>query len=164
MTLFAPKPRRSCAPATLAGFAIALAVPLAAGCSALEQYSGPVAGAAGAASMASKLDLLGAEYLAGGAIAYAIYDPLAPTWEIKAMRLDEERVRFDLRMKSLASGGEGEARQVFARNARQFADAGGFAGYDVVRFEEGIESTRPFARRVASGEIRLARSRVWPGL
>ena len=114
--------------------------------------------------MASKLDLLSPEYLAGGLIAYAIYDPLAPTWDIKAVRLDEERVRFDLRMKSLVSGGEGEARQVFARNARQFAENGGFAGYDVVRFAEGIESTRPFARRFATGEIRLARSRVWPGL
>lgn len=164
MTLFAAKPRRISAPGIVARFAIALAVPLAAGCAAIEQYSGPAAGVAGAASMASKLDLLGPEYLAGGAIAYAIYDPLAPTWDIKAVRLDEERVRFDLRMKSLVSGGEGEARQVFTRNARQFAETEGFAGYDVVRFEEGIESTRPFARRIASGEIRLARSRVWPGL
>lgn len=147
---------------TVASLAVALTVPLAAGCAAIEQYSGPVAGAAGAASMASKLDLLSSEYLAGAAIAYAIYDPLAPTWDIKAVQLDEERVRFDLRMKSLVSGGEGEARQVFARNARQFADSGGFAGYDVVRYEEGIESTRPFARRIASGEIRLTRSRVWP--
>ncbi|WP_332674674.1 hypothetical protein [Aromatoleum sp.] len=164
MTLFAPKSRCALRPAALARVAVALTVPLMAGCAAIEQYSGPVAGVAGVASMASELDLLGSEYLAGAAIAYAIYDPLAPTWDIKAVRLDEERVRFDLRMKSLASGGEGEARQVFARNARQFAETEGFAGYDVVRYEEGIESTRPFARRVASGEIRLARSRVWPGL
>lgn len=148
----------------LARFAVALVVPIATGCAAIEQYSAPVAGVAGTASMASKLDLLGTEYLAGALIAYAIHDPLAPTWDIKAVRLDDERVRFDLRMKSLISGGDGEARQVFARNARQLAESEGFAGYDVVRFEEGIESTRPFARRVATGEIRLARSRVWPGL
>lgn len=164
MRLVAPKPRPVCAQAILARFILPLAVSLAAGCAAIEQYSAPIAGAAGGASMASKLDLLGPEYLAGAAIAYAIYDPLAPTWDIKAVRLDEERVRFDLRMKSLASGGEGEARQVFARNARKLAESEGFAGYDIVRYEEGIESTRPFARRVASGEIRLARSRVWPGL
>lgn len=148
----------------LARLALCVLVPLASGCAAIQQYSGPVAGAAGAVSMASKLDLLGSEYLAGGLIAYAIYDPLAPTWVIEAVRVDDERVRFDLRMKSLISGGDGEARQVFIRNARQLAEAEGFAGYDVIRFEEGIDSTRPFARRVASGEIRLARSRMWPGM
>jgi len=148
----------------LARLALCVLVPLAAGCAAIQQHSGTVAGVAGAASMASKLDLLGAEYLAGGLIAYAIYDPLAPTWDVRAVRLDEQHVRFELRMKSLISGGEGEARQVFARNARQFAEAEGFVGYDVIRFEEGIDSTRPFARRVASGEIRLARSRMWPDM
>jgi hypothetical protein len=34
----------------------------------------------------------------------------------------------------------------------------------VLRYEEGIESTRPFARRFASGEIRLVRSRAFPEL
>ena len=56
-----------------------------------------------------------------------------------------------------AVGGDGEARTVFMRNARNYADEGGYAGFEVVRYEEGIESTRPFARRYASGEIRLAR-------
>jgi hypothetical protein len=144
--------------------ALCLSGPLAAGCATLGLQGVAAAGVAGAVRMAPKLELLRPEYLAGGLIAYAIFDPLAPTWEVSALRLDEERVRFELRMKSLISGGDGEARQVFARNARQLAESGGFAGYEVIRFEEGIDSTRPFARRVATGEVRLARSRIWPDL
>ena len=147
-----------------AALALGVLVPLAAGCAAIERYSGTVAGAVGVAGIASELDLLSPEYLAGGLIAYAIFDPLAPNWEITAQRLDDERVRFDLRMKRLVSGGEGEARAVFARSAQRYADAQGAAAYDVIRFEEGIESSRPFARRVASGEVRLAHSRIWPSL
>ncbi len=43
-------------------------------------------------------------------------------------------------------------------------EEGGYAGFDVLRYEEGIEATRPFARRVAEGEIRLLRSRQFPSL
>lgn len=142
--------------------ALCLVASLAAGCAAIQEHHGTAAGVAGVTRMASQLDFLEPEYLAGGLIAYAIHDPFAPTWNIRATRLDETRVRFELRMKSLVSGGDGEARQVFERNARQLAESGGFAGYDVIRYEEGIESTRPFARRAASAEIRLVRARVRP--
>ncbi|ATE59416.1 hypothetical protein CCZ27_05165 [Thauera sinica] len=125
---------------------------------------GTVAGIAGGALMARKLSYFKPEYIAGALVAYAIYDPLAPTWSIDVSRAGDERVRMDLRMKSLITGGEGEARQVFLRSAQRMAEAGGFAGYDVLRYEEGMESTRPFARRVASGEIRLVRSRQFPQL
>ena len=128
------------------------------------ELSAPVALAAGVVWMASELEYLEPEYLAGMLVAYAIYDPLAPTWKIDVSRTGEDRLRMDLRMKSLVTGGEGEARQVFLRNARQVVEAGGFAGFDVLRYEEGIESTRPFARRFASGEIRLVRSRAFPEL
>jgi len=128
------------------------------------EVPGPIAGAVGAVWMASELSYLEPEYLAGMLVAYAIYDPLAPTWKIDVSRAGEDRLRMDLRMKSLVTGGEGEARQVFLRNARQVVEAGGFAGFDVLRYEEGIESTRPFARRFASGEIRLVRSRAFPEL
>ena len=125
---------------------------------------GTVAGIVGGVMMASKLSYLKPEYIAGALVAYAIYDPLAPTWTIDVRRAGDEQVRMDLRMKSLITGGEGEARQVFLRNAQRMVEAGGFAGYDVVRYEEGMESTRPFARRTASGEIRLVRSRQFPQL
>ncbi len=128
----------------------------------VADVGGAVAGIVGGLAMASELDMLGAQYLAGALVAYAIYDPLAPTWRIELSRAGSDRVRMALRMKSLITGGEGEARQVFIRNARRMVEAGGFAGYDVISYEEGMESTRPFARRVASGEIRLVRSRQFP--
>jgi len=131
---------------------------------AVAASGGTVAGIVGGAMMASKLSYLKPEYVAGALVAYAIYDPLAPTWNIDVSRAGDERVRMELRMKSLITGGEGEARQVFLRSAQRMVEAGGFAGYDVLRYEEGMESTRPFARRTASGEIRLVRSRQFPQL
>lgn len=71
--------------------------------------------------------------------------------------MGEERYRLVLRMKALHAGGDGEARQVFARRALQLASQPGFAGYDVTAWEEGIDSNRPFSQRVALGEIRLRR-------
>jgi hypothetical protein len=138
---------------------------LAGGCAFIQEHHSELtagAGAYGAYAIASDIDVLGSEFKGAMLLAYAIYDPLAPTWEIRVLRLDEDRMRLELRMKALATGGEGEARHVFSRQARELAEAGGFAGFDVIRFEEGIESTRPFARRFATGEIRLARSRTWP--
>jgi hypothetical protein len=128
------------------------------------EAAGPVAGAVGVVWMASELSYLEPEYLAGMLVAYGIYDPLAPTWSIEVSRSGEDRVRMDLHMRRLATGGDGEARRVFLRNARELAQAGGFAGFDELSWEEGIESTRPFARRFASGEIRLVRSMTFPGL
>ena len=157
-----------------AALSLTLAASLLAGCASdggaarvserSVELSAPVALAAGVVWMASELEYLEPEYLAGMLVAYGIYAPLAPTWKIDVSRAGEDRLRMDLRMKSLVTGGEGEARQVFLRNARQVGEAGGFAGFDVLRYEEGIESTRPFARRFASGEIRLVRSRAFPEL
>ncbi|NMG32146.1 hypothetical protein [Aromatoleum evansii] len=144
--------------------ALCLILPVFTGCALLQDHGTKVAAGVGAALTASELDLFEPEFIGGALIAYAIYDPLAPTWDISVTRLDEERVRFDLRMKRLATGGEGEAHQVFVRNAREIAESKGFAGYDVMRFEEGIDSTRPFAHRVASGEVRYRRSRTFPGI
>lgn len=137
------------------------------GCSAAERMTGPVAGLgglAGAAVMASELDYLETQYLAGALIAYAIFDPLAPTWAITATPIDDTRVRFDLRMRALTTGGEGEARHVFERNVRNLVSERGYADYRIVRFEEGIDSARPFARRYASGEVQLIASQSWPSL
>ncbi|HJV26662.1 MAG TPA: hypothetical protein VJ673_13320 [Aromatoleum sp.] len=144
--------------------ALLLLLPALAGCSSFKESGAGIAGGVGGVLVAQKAELLKPEFLAGALVAYAIYDPLAPTWEINATKLDEDRVRFDLCMKALITGGDGEARQIFLRNARQLAEGQGAAGFDVVRFEEGIDSTRPFAHRFASGEVRLVRSRIWPTL
>ncbi|MDR0634739.1 MAG: hypothetical protein LBF91_07155 [Azoarcus sp.] len=128
----------------------------------LQENQGAVAGLAGVAWTAQKLQYLKPEFLAGGLIAYGIYDPFSPTWEIKVTELDDERRRIDLNMKRLATGGDGEARQVFLRVAQALAEKGGHAGFDELRYTEGIESTRPFARRIAAGDIRLVTSRQFP--
>ena len=67
-----------------------------------------------------------------------------------------------LRQRSINSGGDGEARQVLARRANVLMRDGGYSSYQLLRLEEGVESTRPFAQRVAEAEIRLLRSTTWP--
>ncbi|AWI80343.1 MAG: hypothetical protein CVU19_06920 [Betaproteobacteria bacterium HGW-Betaproteobacteria-13] len=143
---------------------LALSVPALVACSHVETYGGPVAGVVGTRAVLASLDLWSTTYLSNGLIAYAIYDPLQPTWTIEASVTGEDRVQMDLQMKRLVTGGEGEARQVFMRTARKLVEEGGYAGYDVLRFEEGVEATRPFARRIANGEIRLVKSRQFPTL
>ncbi|KAB2969168.1 hypothetical protein [Zoogloea sp.] len=96
--------------------------------------------------------------LAAGVAVYAVLDPLAPNWSLQEARLGEERYRLVLRMKAVHSGGAGEAHQIFIRRAEQLAGQPGFAAYEVTRWQEGIESNRPFAQRVAYGDIRLVRS------
>lgn len=128
----------------------------------LSQFGGSVAGAVGGLLVLSDLDMLDPAYLSGMLIAYAFYDPLAPNWRVDMKRNGDERVVMDLKMRTLVTGGEGEARQVFLRTARRMVEEGGYASFDVLRYEEGMEATRPFARRVAQGEIRLLRSRQFP--
>lgn len=140
--------------------AACLTLPLlgGAGCATPDSHGARAAGVIGGLMTASQLELLRAPYVAGALVAYAIHDPLAPNWRIDGVRLDDEHMRFELQMKALATGGDGEARLVFMRSARRMAEAGGFAGFEVVTYEEGIESSGPFARRFATGEIRFARS------
>lgn len=130
----------------------------------VTEHGAGVAGVAGGLMMLSELDMLDSQYIAGMLVAYAFYDPLAPNWRIALKRNGDERVLMDLKMRTLVTGGEGEARQVFLRTARRMVDEGGYAGFDILRYEEGIEATRPFARRVAEGEVRLLRSRPFPSL
>lgn len=92
-----------------------------------------------------------------GAALYWAVDPLAPNWALEQAQLGAERVRISLRKKRFTSGGDGEAAQVFARRAEQLARAAGYAGYTVMEYTEGIESTLPLAQRVAQGVIRLDR-------
>lgn len=130
----------------------------------LSELGTPVAGTVGGLLMLADIKMLKPEYLAGMLVAYAFYDPFAPTWRVELRRVDKDRVAMELQMRSLVTGGEGESRQVFVRNARRLVQEGGYADFDVVRYEEGMEATRPFARRVANGEIRLVRSRLFPDL
>jgi hypothetical protein len=147
----------------LRGLALVVAG-LLAGCDTLRAVPSSAVGAVSIGVLADNAGYTGAEYFAVVGLTYALYDPWAPNWDLDVTTLDETRVRFEMRLRALHTGGEGEARQVLARNARRLARERGFAGFDVTSFEEGVESTRPFARRVASAEVRLYNSRIFPDL
>lgn len=96
--------------------------------------------------------------LIGAAIFYFV-DPLAPNWEGELRRLSDDTYSITLRSKRFRStGGDGEAGRVFKRNADHIVRAGGYAGYDVLAYSEGIESEVIGAYRVAEGTIQLSRS------
>ena len=100
---------------------------------------------------------LSVENILLGAALYWAVDPLAPNWQLEQVPLGADRVRISLRKKRFTSGGDGEAAQLFARRAEQVAHDGGYAGYTLMEYTEGIESTLPLAQRVARGVIQLNR-------
>lgn len=95
------------------------------------------------------------EGLALGVALYLVVDPLSPNWRIEESRIATDRFRIDLRRKLFASGGDGEAEQIFNRRAKQLARDHGRAGYTILEFSESIESVLPIAQRVSSGVVRL---------
>lgn len=101
----------------------------------------------------SVANLLGLAAL--GAAAYYIIDPLAPNWEVRVSQVDDSRYTIDMRKKRFSVGGDGEARALFRRYAQQLVNESGSAGYVTGAYEEGIDSETTYARRFASGWIRL---------
>ncbi len=89
--------------------------------------------------------------------AYLILDPLAPNWKIEQAAFPGDHVHLSLQMKRYYSGGAGEARQMFHRRAKQIVRDGGYAGYEVVEYTEGLESSVLGSQRVAEGVIALTR-------
>jgi hypothetical protein len=93
-----------------------------------------------------------------GAAIYYFVDPLSPNWEGELRRLSEDTYSIALRSKRFRStGGDGEAGRVFRRNAEQIVREGGFGGFDVLAYSEGIESEVIGAYRYAEGTIRISR-------
>ena len=145
--------------------AACLAAAVTAGCAAVSSNPGAIDASGNAVSTLitnKSLNLtpalaLSVENMLLGAALYWAVDPLAPNWALEQAQLGAERVRISLRKKRFTSGGDGEAAQVFARRAEQVARAAGYAGYTVMEYTEGIESTLPLAQRVAQGVIRLDR-------
>jgi hypothetical protein len=90
--------------------------------------------------------------------AWLILDPLAPNWRIEETRLPEDHVHFRMEMKRYHSGGAGEARVALDQRARSLMRAGGYVGYELVEYSEGMESALFGAQRTASGVIRLRRA------
>lgn len=90
-----------------------------------------------------------------GAAAYLILDPFAPNWEIEEARLDKTLVHFNLKMKRYYSGGAGEARMVFHRRAKELVREGKYTRYEVLEYNESLESSVLGSQRVTQGVIRL---------
>jgi|GEM_PF-640368 len=90
--------------------------------------------------------------------AYLILDPFAPNWEIEEAPLPDDHIHFNLKMKRYYAGGAGEARVVFNRRAKDLVQYGGFEGYQILEYNEGMESSVLGSQRVAQGVIRLTRS------
>lgn len=93
-----------------------------------------------------------------GAAIYYFVDPLSPNWEGELKQLSEDTFSIALRSKRFrSSGGDGEAGRVFRRNAEQIVREGGYAGFQVLSYAEGIESEVVGAYRYAEGTIRISR-------
>jgi hypothetical protein len=91
-----------------------------------------------------------------GAAIYYFVDPLAPNWEGEMRRVSDDTFSITMRSKRFRStGGDGEAGRVFKRNAAQVVREGGYAGYDILAYSEGIESEVIGALRYAEGTIRI---------
>ncbi|MBI3525163.1 MAG: hypothetical protein HY066_11720 [Betaproteobacteria bacterium] len=88
-------------------------------------------------------------------VAYLILDPFAPNWEIEEAPLPGNQVYLEMKMKRYYSGGAGEARVVFQRRAKDLVRYGGFDGYEVLEYNEGLESSVLGSQRVSQGVIRL---------
>lgn len=92
----------------------------------------------------------------GAALAiYLIYDPLAPNWEIEEARMSNDTYRLSMKMKRYHTGGAGESLQIFKRRATQLQLENGYANYQIMAYNEGIDSQTLGARRVAEGVLRL---------
>lgn len=89
---------------------------------------------------------------------YVLVDPFSPAWTIDVHETGESRLRLEMALQRLNAGGEGEASAVFHRSARQLSRESGYQRYDVLWYEEGIDSGWPFSGRVARGEIQLIRA------
>jgi hypothetical protein len=111
-----------------------------------------VAGCANLGTMAPVADKLSAAW----SIADVVFDPLSPNWDVKEVRLADTQYQLLMRLKRYHTGGDGEARQIFQRRAAKLARDGGYAGYQIMSYTEGIDSsTLPAAQIVAEGVVLL---------
>ena len=99
---------------------------------------------------------------ATAALLYVVYDPLAPNWSIEEKPLTDDTYYLALRAKSFRVGGDGEAIQILKRRALQLQREKGYAGYRILDYSEGIESSTPLTRRVSEGTIQLVKAQLVP--
>lgn len=87
-----------------------------------------------------------------------VYDPLAPNWSIEEKPLTDDTYYLALRAKSFRVGGDGEAIQIIKRRALQLQREKGYAGYRILDYSEGIESSTPLTHRVSEGTVQLVKA------
>jgi len=90
-------------------------------------------------------------------ILYLIYQPFAPNWTVEEARINDDTYYVRLLAKRFRTGGDGEAMMVLRRRATQLQHERGYAGYRIIDFSEGIESSTPIAQRYSEGIFRLVR-------
>lgn len=95
---------------------------------------------------------------AGAALLYYVFDPLAPNWEISEAKLADDVYRLSLKMKRFHTGGDGEALMIVKRRATQLKYEKGFADFQLVELNEGIESSTPIAQRYSEAIVRLVKA------
>lgn len=88
----------------------------------------------------------------------AVYDPLAPNWEITEAKVAEDIYVLDMKLKRFHTGGTGESMMLIKRRAEQLRRENGFAAYRIVDYTEGIESSTPVARRFSQGLVQLVKA------
>lgn len=93
---------------------------------------------------------------AAAAILNYVYQPLDPNWDVADVALSNDTHRFSLRMKRFTTGGEGEGWQTAKRYAERLQRAKGASGFVMLEFTQGIDSSTPFARRVAEALVRFS--------
>jgi hypothetical protein len=92
-----------------------------------------------------------------GSAVYLVLDPLNPNWEIEEAAFPDNHYHFSLKMKRYYAGGAGEARVAFNHRAKELMRRGGFDGYTIVEYNEGLESSVLGSQRVTQGVIQLTR-------
>jgi hypothetical protein len=127
----------------------------AAGCSSMDEYSGPRTIIPARTLNVSPSLTLSAEAIVAAGVLYAVIDPLAPNWKVEVEPVGQQRYRVVLTMKRFITGGEGESAQVLRRTAEKLQKQNGYSDYAVLAYSEGIESHVLIAQRVAHGLIEL---------
>lgn len=92
-------------------------------------------------------------------VAYLVLDPLSPNWEIEEAPLGDSHIHFSLRMKRFYAGGAGEAQSVLHRRAKELMRLNSFDGYQLVEYQEGLDSSVLGSQRTAVGVVKLTRSK-----
>ncbi len=86
-----------------------------------------------------------------------ILDPLVPNWDIEEAAFPDNKYHMTLKMKRYYNGGAGEARMIFQQRAKSLMLRSGFDSYQVLEYNESLDSSLLGSQRVAQGVIVLLR-------